>query len=110
MRATPPEIRRLRSRPVHFALKDWGILAALLGSLVTALGWYVGTRIQPVAQDLGHHVEVDDKRDAEQSDEIREIVKGLHKLDVKTERLAPQHRVDSLPPALRAPAEPPRSD
>jgi hypothetical protein len=95
------------SRPVHFTVKEWVGIATLMAMGVGALFFLIGTKIDPVARDLTHHVTVDDQRDTKQSNDIDTLENGLHRIELKQERLAPAHRVRDLPANLRAPLNPP---
>mgnify|MGYP006889595554 CR=1 FL=1 len=97
-----------RSRPVHFGLKDYGVLVTILGALFAGLFFLIRTEVEPVAMGLAHHVEIDDRRHQEQREmnskleaEQREQSDALHRIEIRQVQSAPRHVRDKLPPAPR---------
>ena len=99
-----------QSRPVHLTLKDWSIIVGFAVLVIGFLSWFIRVSVNPVEVTIKHHAEIDDARDAKQDRAIEsldaadtELGKALHRIELKQERLAPRHRVDSLPAHLRTP-------
>lgn len=105
------------SRQVHLSLKEWSIIVGFAVIGTTVLFYMIRGEIRPVATALAHHIEVDDKRDAETDEEIKalkaedkETMKAMHRIELKQEALAPPHRLRNLDDDLRAPPMPARRE